>query len=130
MVNKERVKKLVEALRSGKYKQTKEVLRDKNGFCCLGVACDIAKMEVGCNWTPFSLEFDGDDRALSDGMQTYYGFDDCEVVLDDDLPFTKGIINKYVVPNTLVTLAALNDYGASFKEIAKVIEEQFLTEAK
>lgn len=35
-------KKWIEALESGKYKQTKSCLRDfKDGYCCLGVACDI-----------------------------------------------------------------------------------------
>lgn len=33
--------KWVDALRSGKYKQTTETLQDANGFCCLGVACEI-----------------------------------------------------------------------------------------
>lgn len=35
-------KKWLEALRSGKYKQAKETLKDNSGkFCCLGVLCDI-----------------------------------------------------------------------------------------
>ena len=33
----------VEALRSGKYAQTKKALRDDAGFCCLGVLCDVLK---------------------------------------------------------------------------------------
>lgn len=32
----------VEALRSGKYKQTKNKLATSEGFCCLGVLCDVA----------------------------------------------------------------------------------------
>lgn len=31
----------VEALRSGKYQQTKNVLRNDKGFCCVGVALDL-----------------------------------------------------------------------------------------
>jgi len=31
----------VEALRSGKYGQTSSYLSDSNGFCCLGVLCDL-----------------------------------------------------------------------------------------
>jgi hypothetical protein len=31
----------IEALRSGKYAQTTSHLSDKNGFCCLGVLCDL-----------------------------------------------------------------------------------------
>ncbi len=34
-------KKWIEALRSGKYKQTKGTLKDETGFCCLGVLCDL-----------------------------------------------------------------------------------------
>lgn len=32
----------VSALRSKKFPQTKEHLKDNNGFCCLGVLCEIA----------------------------------------------------------------------------------------
>src|SRR5262245_39316984 len=31
----------LKALRSGKYQQTREKLRDENGYCCLGVLCDL-----------------------------------------------------------------------------------------
>lgn len=31
----------IEGLRSGAYKQTIGSLRDKHGFCCLGVLCDL-----------------------------------------------------------------------------------------
>lgn len=33
----------VDALRSGKYKQTKGALQKGNSYCCLGVACDVAE---------------------------------------------------------------------------------------
>jgi len=32
----------IEALRSGEYRQTRLALRDGEGFCCLGVACEVA----------------------------------------------------------------------------------------
>ncbi len=43
------VKKLwLKALRSGKYKQAKNVLKSSNGgFCCLGVLCDLHAKETG-----------------------------------------------------------------------------------
>jgi hypothetical protein len=43
----ENTKKWVEALRSGKYKQTEHVLQDTNGYCCLGVACVVYEQETG-----------------------------------------------------------------------------------
>ena len=42
MIDPEFKAKWLEALRSGRYLQTREKLRDKSGFCCLGVACDIS----------------------------------------------------------------------------------------
>jgi len=36
------MKKWVEALRSGKYKQTESGLANSKGFCCLGVLCEVA----------------------------------------------------------------------------------------
>ena len=47
MVNKERVKKLVEALRSEEYTQTTGTLHNLDGYCCLGVACDVFLKETG-----------------------------------------------------------------------------------
>lgn len=40
----------VAALRSGAYPQTPGCLQDPTGFCCLGVACDIAAKHGGSEW--------------------------------------------------------------------------------
>lgn len=46
-------KKWIEALRSGKYKQTTNCLKDGNGYCCLGVGLDIIKDDLhGVKWKP------------------------------------------------------------------------------
>src|SRR3954467_3257157 len=42
MTPKEVRAKWVAALRSGEYKQTKSYLHDEQGYCCLGVLCDLA----------------------------------------------------------------------------------------
>lgn len=39
-------KKWVAALRSGEYKQAQNQLRTDEGYCCLGVACELA-LEAG-----------------------------------------------------------------------------------
>lgn len=36
-----RVKKWVDALRSDDYKQATGKLKSNNGYCCIGVACDL-----------------------------------------------------------------------------------------
>lgn len=41
-MNAELKAKWLEALRSGKYQQTDRALRDNNGYCCLGVLCEVA----------------------------------------------------------------------------------------
>ncbi len=45
-MNKDIKTKWVGALRSGDYYQTKETLYDGNGYCCLGVLCELA-VEAG-----------------------------------------------------------------------------------
>lgn len=50
------VKKLwVEALRSGKYKQGKGCLRAGDEYCCLGVLCDLHRVEFKQDWAHYSL---------------------------------------------------------------------------
>jgi hypothetical protein len=81
---KTRVKKLIAALRSGKYKQTTGTLREKRGlqmkYCCLGVACDVYRKETGKGkWKRDGGCFDFCvDENLSEGdlimpVWTWYG---------------------------------------------------------
>lgn len=56
-----------EALRSGEYKQAKYTLRNEEGFCCLGVLCDIAaKHGVGAWGTPSKEEYHDDDDDINE----------------------------------------------------------------
>lgn len=50
--------KWLAALRSGKYQQTRFWLHRPNGFCCLGVACDLADSE---QWYPSEATDDNDN---------------------------------------------------------------------
>lgn len=51
------LKKWINALRSGKYKQGRYALQDSNnGYCCLGVACKIL--------IPTKYQFRNDDDCL------------------------------------------------------------------
>lgn len=51
---KDRNIRLAEALESGKYTQATGRLRNKAGYCCLGVACDLAIGELGIEWSDYS----------------------------------------------------------------------------
>lgn len=68
-------RKWVAALRSGKYRQTKEFLYDGDGFCCLGVACRVQRIGLlkinGEHFVPKALPRipsalvgEGDENAL------------------------------------------------------------------
>lgn len=45
LVNRERVRLWVDALRSGRFEQAEGGLRQGKQFCCLGVACEVAREE-------------------------------------------------------------------------------------
>ena len=90
-------KKWVKALRSGKYKQTIGHLADETGFCCLGVACELAKQA-------------GIIPDLPTRVQNWLGLQDCFGKIDN------GKYND---------LTSYNDFGKwSFKKIANLIERQ------
>lgn len=92
--------KWVEALRSGKYKQTQRRLQFKNGYCCLGVLCDISNAGI---WI-------GNDFKM--GARAVH-----RVNLPTALMQLVGI-----QPSIEDKLAAMNDTGSSFAEIADWIE--------
>jgi len=46
-MNKEIKDKWLTALRSGEYKKSKHNLKTDDGFCCLGVLCDLYRKETG-----------------------------------------------------------------------------------
>jgi hypothetical protein len=54
--NKENMLKLVTALESGEYKQGHYRLRTEDGWCCLGVASDLAAKEGVGTWQPYLPE--------------------------------------------------------------------------
>lgn len=93
-MDKELKAKWVAALRSGKYKQGKGVLRGhSNAYCCLGVLCEVA----------------GHDPVE---WQTAYGANHVRVDV-------AGIITE----TNAHQLAAMNDvHDKSFEQIADYIE--------
>ena len=107
---------LVEALRSGKYKQGKKALRIKGDFyCCLGVACDVSELgewgelhrdQICYNIQCFS--YMGIDGVLPKYVMNYYGF---------ITPKGSHLIHKE-------SLTSLNDKGYSFEQIADIIESE------
>ena len=115
----------LEALRGQsevKYKQTTEYLRRKrgpraqDGFCCLGVLCELAvKAKVI------------DPPLLADSDDEEYSYSEEVGTLPDEVRMWAGIREDvgrfYGTDNRSETLTNLNDSGASFKKIASIIEK-------
>jgi hypothetical protein len=95
--------KWLAALRSGEYSQTQQVLhrKDPNGYCCLGVLCEISESGT---WD-------------SDG--TYYKFHEKGV----DLMAGGATVQRFLPWTISSNLANMNDDGTTFPEIADWIEE-------
>lgn len=98
--------KWVDALRSGKYKQGRRLLKNRdNEFCCLGVLCDL---EDNTKWEKYKTQI---------GPCYKWGY---SVGLLPPLIGDKYKISNYHVEK----LVSLNDNAHySFNEIADYIEE-------
>lgn len=116
-IYKENIQKLVDALRSSKYKQGFAALKYDDCMCVLGVACDISNLgqwehltlsDTYCYMTPISSS----RTHLPPDVIAYYGFP------NDDPRIDYG--------ETTETLSNLNDSGLPFTTIANLLEEQYL----
>jgi hypothetical protein len=106
--------KWVNALRSGDYQQGQCYLRTNSGFCCLGVLCDLYIKENNLEW---NLAINRRNNA--------YAFQDMVGELPLSVIEWSGIANSNpYFDGEMGTLAALNDDGYTFNEIADVIEKQ------
>ncbi len=126
-MNEDVKRKWLKALRSGDYPQTHGILHDEEGFCCLGVLCDLA-VEGGVVDPPKKIDYISHDRKGQHVEKTYYVYG--EEKWRELLPRKVMAWAGLVAPNPLVksklglTLSGLNDRGRSFKQIANIIERQ------
>jgi hypothetical protein len=111
MTTEEARKIWIEALRSDKYSQTRQRLHDKNGYCCLGVACELFSKEL-----EIYREFDSLEREVFDG---------CSLNLPRKLADFLGLVDEdgSSKDNQSRTLTDLNDHKLyTFKQIADELE--------
>ena len=112
----------LEALRSGEYKQTKENLQNSDGFCCLGVLCDLHAKERGMNWVRQTdgYELYVETQILPLSVQEWAGLDNDIGGLVDFEYERDGVM--YVKSESL---PEINDtWNKNFNEIADLIEAQ------
>lgn len=138
---KERADELVAALRSGDYQQGKHLLcrlldDGTKLWCCLGVACDLTVKAMAGDAPPVrgvevadegsdypwvdegrtyhKIEFNGRDGLLPDAVVDYFGFGSDNGTGGPGMELYSG--------NETLSLAGMNDGGASFTQIADYIE--------
>jgi len=97
----EEYRKWLDALRSGEYKQCQDKLTDGEGFCCLGVYCEVNGIEI-----PVRNAEPDDDTPGANG--------DAYNELRKRLP-DLGLVG-------LSKCSSMNDNGTSFAEIADFVE--------
>ena len=112
-MNQQIKEKWMNALRSGEYSQTRGYLRTTEGFCCLGVLCDLYSKETGTEWVE-NYELENSSSFLEE-----FATLPKEVMEWSGLEYP----NPYFDFENGVSLASLNDGGKEFNEIADVIEK-------
>jgi hypothetical protein len=120
--------KWIQALRSGNYAQIHSRLRTSEGFCCLGVICNLVVADNLASWEEmndppgrFQLKHsDGDSNTweLPNAVSQSYGLTHSAGFSVQLNPRLEGSVEPIYQ-----TLAQLNDnYSATFEEIATILE--------
>lgn len=116
--NRLNLKKLVDALRSGEYKQNTGCLKQGNTYCCLGVACDLFIKEN----SEYGWQTKGDWNE--------YEINDKKAYLPLYVANWLGIDNPFItlLGDNLHSAAYLNDIlKYDFNQIADLIEREYLS---
>lgn len=130
--NLENIRKWIDALRSGEYKQTVGALRDSSGYCCLGVACDLAvkagvPMRLGVLRDAITIggekvvkTYDGNHKLPPLCVSDWLGFEDANLRMS---------AHTSTSAETL-TLSEWNDRSrVDFRKIADMLDYHFFPPA-
>ena len=123
----------IAALRSGKYKQGRQLLCNEGRFCCLGVLADISgvpklnKYQEGQLNETYMFNIPGVEQA--DWKQAAWSMIPIPLwptFLEDlDLSVMVPAMDEYGCDTLHNRLTRMNDDGFSFNEIANYIEEVY-----
>ncbi len=123
-MKKEIKEQWIKALRSGEYRQARGKLCKVNGkgnksFCCLGVLTDLAikSGEVDGSWRIYDTSYmiyDTSNVLLSRNIIKWAGMNGIDT--DGETYYENCSVSSIV-------LATKNDKGASFKQIANIIDK-------
>lgn len=121
MANKENIALVVAALRSDEYPQCRGVLNNGEGFCCLGVATEVAikngvevtkRQFVGGGTVSYDLSTDLLPRAVQDWLDIYQG-GNVDLLYDAE-------------EHTAVASGLNDEEGWTFHQIADAFERTYL----
>lgn len=115
---KELYKEWVAALRSGEYPQARNQLQTVKGYCCLGVACEVARKH-GIEVVESIFTIDGKIVKMLTGLDLALQPHVCEAF---------GLGDCGYIPNHGTALTVINDDGTPFSAIADLIEEKLINE--
>lgn len=103
----------IKALRNGKYRQGRERLRTKKGFCCLGVLCDLhSKTLKRSQW-----------HSSQYGNNVFWSYGTTAEYLPKSVQRWAGL-REYDPTVGSTSLAGANDSRKlNFKKIADLIEK-------
>jgi|SRR5688572_664775 len=111
--------KWLNALRSGEYAQTSHHLKTQNGYCCLGVLCDLHARETGNEWTKgYASEYQETIERFN-----YLGHTG---MLPREVRYWAEFENPddYALDVKVDEAMEMNDEGVNFSEIADFIERE------
>ena len=111
-------RKWIKALRSGEFKQTKGILHDIDGFCCLGVACKVLIPEH-----KQKMRIENGKKYLAGAIPSHERQPNAPKWLTRISPY---FLNNYFLNGNLRSLTALNDDAKfTFPQIADAVEKMF-----
>lgn len=119
-MKREDAEKWVEALESNKYSKTQGQLGDNEGFCCLGVLCDVFSEKI---------ESETSNRIyLTDEMEMQIsGKDRHDRYFVEEFELTRDIAEMFdIEKKDEKALAELNDQTETFEEVIVKIKELYL----
>ena len=126
MMNQEIKTAWIAALRSGQYEQTTKRLRTPDGYCCLGVLCDLATQEGIVAWKKQELDEYDAFRAEEVNEETSYSTLALPPVVVDWAGLTDGeprVLFSEENNTRPEALSCLNDEDRlTYEEIADLIE--------
>lgn len=128
-----RIRLWIAALLSGRYQQAQGALRNGDAFCCLGVACDVYRVETGQGEWLEPVRRNGDRGSPFRTGSTRDALEDAAMprpvagwFLGDPDEYDPLVEIAEEGESRILPLSELNDAGTTFTEIARYLEEQIL----